>query len=217
MKVGIIDYGVGNLRSISNALNEIGAENIVSSNKKELEECQRLILPGVGAFNHGVNSLRERDLINFIKNQHFNKIPILGICLGMQLLTEASYEFGETKGLEIIEGKVKKIEDMNNLEKSLRLPIVGWFHIKETNIKAKKNYFLDKVLTKRLKGAKYYFIHSYSVNSESNDVIAVTEHLQTKTTAVIAKGNTIGTQFHPEKSGIYGLEFLKSFIFAALS
>ncbi len=217
MKVGIIDYGVGNLRSISNALNEIGAENIVSSNKKELEDCQRLILPGVGAFNHGVNSLKERDLINFIKNQHTNKKPILGICLGMQLLTESSYEFGETKGLGIIEGKVQKITNINNPNKNLRLPIVGWFNFEETNINFNNNDFLDKVLTKRLKEEKYYFIHSYSVNPESNGVIAITEHLQTKTTAVIAKGNTIGTQFHPEKSGIYGLEFLKSFIFTTLS
>ena len=122
--IGIIDYGVGNLRSIANALNECGAEQIITSNKNELNECEKLILPGVGAFKHGMDALRKRDLDDFVRNWHLREKPLLGICLGMQLLTELSYEFGKTKGLNLVDGIVKKISLQSNTAKKLRLPVV---------------------------------------------------------------------------------------------
>ena len=135
-KVGIINYGLGNLRSIENAILEIQGHPIISEKAAELKEVDCLILPGVGAFRHGMYALEERNLIQFIKEIYGSKIPLLGICLGMQLLTEISYEFKETRGLEIIEGRVEKIKlEVDHLNKNLRLPNVGWFPIQS-------NFFL---------------------------------------------------------------------------
>ena len=213
--IGIIDYGVGNLRSIANALNECGAEQIITSNKNELNKCEKLILPGVGAFKHGMNALRERGLDDFVRNWHLKEKPLLGICLGMQLLTEISYEFGETKGLNLVNGIVKKISLQSKIERKLRLPIVGWYKFKliEKNLKDKNNFLINKILTTKLSDSTYYFIHSFSAELTSKDLIAYTDHVDFKTTAIISRRNTIGTQFHPEKSGLNGIEFLKNYIF----
>ena len=211
--IGIIDYGIGNLGSISNALNEIGVGKIISSNKDELNNCEKLILPGVGAFKHGMNALRERGLDDFIKKWHLREKPLLGICLGMQLLTELSYEFGETKGLDLVDGIVKKISIQSTNTKKIRLPVVGWYKFKliKKNFEDKNNFLINKLLTEKLANSPYYFIHSFSAELTSQDLIAYTDHGEFKTSAIISRKNTIGTQFHPEKSGLNGIEFIKNF------
>ena len=209
-KVGIINYGLGNLRSIENAIIEIEGHPIISEQVTELAEVDCLILPGVGAFSHAMYALEERNLIQFIKEIYDSKIPLLGICLGMQLLTEISYEFQETIGLEIMEGRVEKIKlNVNHHNKNLRLPNVGWFPIQPTE-------YQTQISTKILEGInssdRFYFVHSYSVNMNSPFVTNYIKYQKKKISAVIAKENIIGTQFHPEKSGLKGLHILKNFI-----
>ena len=210
IKVGIINYGLGNLRSIENAIIEIEGQPIISEKITNLKGVDCLILPGVGAFSHAMYALKERNLIEFIREVYDSNIPLLGICLGMQLLTEISYEFKETIGLGIIKGKVEKINlkvDIPN--KGIRLPNVGWFPLKSTEYQTRIS---KKVLESVDAKDKFYFVHSYSVNMESPFISSYIKYQGNKISAVISKNNIIGTQFHPEKSGPKGLQILKSFI-----
>jgi glutamine amidotransferase len=196
-KIGIIDYGMGNLHSVKNALDFIGCETFISEDKTKLARADGLILPGVGAFPDAMKRLTTTQMDTFIKDIIKNK-PIMGICLGMQLLFDKGYEFKEVNGLGIIEGNVLKIES-----NGLKVPHIGWNELTFNN----NSILLDNINEK----SQVYFVHSYkAVVQDKNDIIAVTDYGE-KITAIVGKGNVFGCQFHPEKSGEIGLKILENF------
>ena len=199
--IGIIDYGRGNLHSVENALNYIGADCIASSDKKVLDRCDKLILPGVGAFRDAMESLQRADMVSYVKE---NKRPILGICLGMQLLFDRSYEFGECDGLSLIEGEVVKLEAYQN-DRKYKIPHMGW-----NSLEIRENQPLFKGIES---GVYTYFVHSYKCVPKNESDIASTTYYGEEICASVRSGNVFGTQFHPEKSGEKtGLVMLKNFV-----
>ncbi|MCC0739840.1 imidazole glycerol phosphate synthase subunit HisH [Clostridioides sp. ZZV14-5902] len=193
----IVDYGLGNIDSVSRGFKKAGIETKISNNLNEIKEANSLILPGVGAFRDSINALNKLDLVPIIK-EHVSKGKFLiGICLGMQLLYEKSYEYGEYEGLGLIEGSIDK------LDISLKVPHMGWNNIKFN----KKN---DDIL-KYIKEDDYvYFVHSYYANSSNEELVAFSEY-EKKIPAIVRKDNVYGIQFHPEKSGEVGLNILKAY------
>ena len=190
----IIDYGAGNLFSVKNALDYLGIENKVTKNAEDLRAADRLILPGVGAFPDAMRMLRESGLVEVIKEE-VQKKPLLGICLGMQMLFEKGYEFEETDGLGLIKGSVKLMTPEN-----LPIPHIGWNELELNNP--------CKLLEK---GGEYvYFVHSYAADCPSENVAAYCDYGM-KIPALVFNGNVYGAQFHPEKSGDKGLEMLRKF------
>lgn len=198
--ITIIDYGMGNVGSIKNMFRKIGYEALISSDKKDIGEASKLILPGVGRFDTAMGNLGNLDLTDLIKEKAGNGTPLLGICLGMQLLAENSEE-GSSKGLGIIPGNVQKF----SLESRYKVPHMGW---------NKLYYPPDSPLFKgfdQFEETRFYFVHAYYFNcSFTENVLAQTTYSHTFTSAV-QKGNTIGVQFHPEKSHVFGMSFLKNF------
>lgn len=193
----IIDYGAGNLFSVCNALNYLGCKNQVSSDKNDIIGADRLILPGVGAFGDAMDKLRDSGLIDVIKQEAVKK-PFLGICLGMQLLFEKSYEFGSHEGLGLIPGTVKLMEP----EGGLAIPQMGWNSLEFNN---------PCPLLKGISADSYvYFVHSYAAVCPDAYVSAYTDY-GGKVTALVGSGTVFGAQFHPEKSGETGLAILKNF------
>ncbi len=196
-KIGIIDYGMGNLHSVKNALDFIGAENFVSDKREELASADGLILPGVGAFPDAMDRLRETGLDSFIK-EYVKTRPLIGICLGMQLLFDKGYEFRECDGLSLIGGEVIKIE-----EEGLKVPHMGWNELKLVNP--------SPVAASLKDGDQVYFVHSYkAMVRDRADLVAVTDYGK-EITAMVAHGNVFGCQFHPEKSESVGLSILREF------
>lgn len=190
----IIDYGAGNLFSVKNALDYLGIENKVTKNAEDLRAADRLILPGVGAFPDAMRMLRESGLVEVIKEE-VQKKPLLGICLGMQMLFEKGYEFEETDGLGLIKGSVKLMTPEN-----LPIPHIGWNELE-----------LNKPCKLLEKGGEYvYFVHSYAADCPSENVAAYCDYGM-KIPALVFNGNVYGAQFHPEKSGDKGLEMLRKF------
>lgn len=190
----IIDYGAGNLFSVKNALDYLGIENKVTKNAEDLRAADRLILPGVGAFPDAMRMLRESGLVEVIKEE-VQKKPLLGICLGMQMLFEKGYEFEETDGLGLIKGSVKLMTPEN-----LPIPHIGWNELE-----------LNKPCKLLEKGGEYvYFVHSYAADCPSENVAAYCDYGM-KIPAFVFNGNVYGAQFHPEKSGEAGLEMLRKF------
>jgi imidazole glycerol-phosphate synthase subunit HisH len=211
-KVGIIDYGVGNLKSVANALLEIGVSPIVSADSESLLSCSHVILPGVGAFQHGMEALRARKLDLVVQQVAARGTPILGICLGMQMLMEFSSEFGRSAGLGLIPGEVRRFtrpEAAIASDEVLRLPNVGWLSIKASN---NINGLARRLLDGMSDDAKFYFIHSYCADSSGPAVAATSSYQGIDFSAVISQGNIAGTQFHPEKSGVHGLSMLRNFV-----
>lgn len=201
MSIVVIDYGMSNLGSITRALEECGASVIVSEDPKSLKTAEKIVLPGVGAFGDGMKNLNERGWSKIIREEVAgNKIPMLGICLGMQLLASKSYEGGEFEGLNLIEGEVVKFIPKNNE----RVPHVGWNEITKTQ---------ENVLFKNIEsGADFYFVHSYYFKAKNTeDIIATTDYCGEFASAV-SRENVYGTQFHPEKSVPIGFQVLKNFI-----
>lgn len=200
-KIGIIDYGMGNLHSVDNALRYIGFDTLISSDKSELSGADGLILPGVGAFPDAIELLRKLSFPEFIYSESKKK-PILGICLGMQLLFEKSYEFKECEGLGLIKGSVVKLR-AGQTDKRYKIPHIGYNGIRKTN---------DCPLFSGIDdGECFYFVHSYMGEcTDRGQLVAVTDHGE-EVTAAVADGNVFGTQFHPEKSGEVGLRLLKNF------
>ena len=195
-KICILDYGVGNIRSIFNALKILEIDCIFSSKKKDISNCSHLILPGVGSYGAAIFKLMNKIDINLLDNQ-VKKIckPILGICVGMQIFSTYGNEFGKYKGLNWIKGEVKKIDTKKIL------PHVGWNNVKIL----KKNLLMNE------QNQEFYFLHSYSFHSSDNKSIFGETVYDRKIQSIVIKDNIYGVQFHPEKSQISGLKVLKNF------
>ncbi len=200
--VAIVDYNMGNLRSVQKAFEYIGANAIVSNRPKDLEDAERIVLPGVGTFGDGMKNLKSLGLIDVLKEQiTVRKKPFLGICLGMQLLAKKSYEFGEFQGLSLIDAQIIKLSFVKN---GLRVPHVGWDSI---------NILKENSLTKHISnGDDFYFVHSYYMqNNDCADIVAICDY-GIEFSAAIMKENIFATQFHPEKSQGKGLDILSEFV-----
>lgn len=213
--IAIIDYGVGNLFSLQCSLKKIGADSIVTGDFGEIERADRLILPGVGAFGDASEKLKSSGLDEWIKKQVKEGKPLLGICLGMQLLFEKSYEYGEFEGLALLKGEVLPLEnalrksasfsDENALRGSdrLKIPHMGW-----NSLNLKKG--ASGIFCNTREGEYVYFVHSYYANCPKQILTATAEY-GIEVPAAVQKGRVYGTQFHPEKSGDSGLKILKAF------
>ncbi len=202
MRILIIDYGMSNLASVKRAVEECGVNPIVSSYPKDLTLAEKIILPGVGSFKDGMNNINSRGwteaLLNIVNKY---KIPVLGICLGMQLLADIGYEGGVVSGLGLIPGKVTKL---NNNKVNERIPHIGW---NEINI-IRNSPLLQDIPS----NADFYFDHSYHFKTKNqNDIIATTPYCG-KFSSIIGKKHIYGVQFHPEKSMPLGFKLLKNFI-----
>ena len=198
--IAIIDYGVGNLFSLSSSLKAIGAEAVITGDKETIKNADKLILPGVGAFSDAIAKLKATGLDKVIIEEAENGKPIMGICLGMQMLFEKSYEYGEYEGLSLIKGRVVPME--GSLPESLKIPHIGW-----NSLIIKKENPLFKYIKN---GDCVYFVHSFYAENCDSDLIAATEYGK-EHTAAVAKDNIYGCQFHPEKRGKVGLSILKAF------
>ena len=195
--VGIIDYGVGNLFSLRSSFAAIGVEAFVSGDAGELAKADRLILPGVGAFGDAAEKLRASGLDAFVREQAAAGKPLMGICLGMQLLFERSFEYGDHEGLGLLKGQVVGMS--GRLPEGLKIPHMGWNALKLT----KSAKLLEE-------GSYVYFVHSFYAENCEDSIAAVTDY-GIPITAAVEKGNIFGCQFHPEKSGNVGLAILKAF------
>ena len=199
--VAIIDYGVGNLFSLKSSFASIGEEAIVSADPEALRAADRLILPGVGAFGDAAAKLRESGLDKVLLEEVAKGKPLMGICLGMQMLFDVSFEYGEHRGLGLVPGEIRPIAEA--IPKELPIPQIGWNALR---IKG-ENHPIFKYIND---GDHVYFVHSYYGANCDESVIADTEY-GAYLTAAVAKGNVCGCQFHPEKSGKVGLAILKAF------
>ena len=198
--IAIIDYGVGNLFSLRSSFAMIGAQTVVSGDPDVLRAADRLLLPGVGAFEDARRKLAARGLDRVVLEQAAAGKPLMGICLGMQMLFEKSYEYGEHEGLALIPGSVVPMADQ--LPAGLKTPHIGW-----NALEIKRAHPL---LAGVKDGDCVYFVHSYYASGCGDALIAQTEY-GIPLTAAVAKGNVMGCQFHPEKSGQVGLNILKAF------
>ena len=198
--IAIVDYGVGNLFSLKSSLAAIGADAVVTADPLTLCAADKIILPGVGAFEDAARKLRESGLAQIIKDLAGAGKPLMGICLGMQMLFEKSYEYGEHEGLGLIPGSVRPIRDV--IPADYKIPHIGW-----NGLKFKGEHPLFAGLTE---GDCVYFVHSFYAADCDEAVIATAEY-GAELTAAVAKGNVMGCQFHPEKSGSVGLAILKAF------
>jgi glutamine amidotransferase len=206
-EIVVINYGIGNVKSMINALDKIGVKPVLTNDNDTILNADGVILPGVGAFSHGMENLMERNLITTINSFVSTQKPFLGVCLGMQMLMEESEEFGVTKGLGLIRGKVKKMPVPNNAPE--KLPHVNWNELVEPNENRWKNTILDSVSIK----SDVYFVHSFAAIPEyGSDVLASCKYGDVKFCAAVHKNNVYGTQFHPEKSGTLGLKILENFV-----
>jgi imidazole glycerol-phosphate synthase subunit HisH len=202
MTVVIIDYGLGNLASVRRALEKRDADVLLSDDPQSLKTAERIILPGVGSFADGMHNLNAGGWTDVIRREVLeNHVPILGICLGMQLLADVGHEGGKTKGLGLIRGEVRRLEPKDKAEK---IPHVGWNEIQKRN---------DTPLLAGIpSGADFYFVHSYYVDAEDkNDIAAVTRYAG-EFPSVLARNNVFGGQFHPEKSQRFGARLLCNFL-----
>lgn len=194
--IAVIDYGAGNLKSVTKALDHLGYANTIVSRPEELETADGMILPGVGAFPMCMAALRKSGMDQAILQQAEKK-PLLGICLGMQMLLDSSTEMGGDQGLGLIPGTVEKIET------NLKLPHIGWNSLNIVN---------PNPLTAGLSDGDYvYFVHSFCAKVKNSEDLALTTDYDTTVTAMIARGNVFGCQFHPEKSGPVGMTILRNF------
>ena len=206
MKIVIVDYGIGNVRSIYNAFSNQGLNPILSNDGEVILNADGLVLPGVGAFSHAMKNLIKYNLIDIIKNYAKTGKPILGICLGMQLLLEGSEEFGYTEGIGLVKGKVVKLPV--NKSNQVKLPNIGWRSIKPNVVKWKKT-----ILNEINLNSEMYFVHSFvSSITDENEILSVTDYSDVTFCSSLKKGNIYGCQFHPEKSSIIGLKIIKNFI-----
>ncbi len=198
--IAVIDYGVGNLFSIQSSFARIGADVVVTSDKNKIRNADRIMLPGVGAFRDAAAKLRETGLGELVKTEVNKGKPVMGICLGMQMLFEKSYEYGEYEGLGILQGEVIPMRGL--IDPKLKVPHIGWnaLHIERAGR-----------LLKYCKDGDYvYYVHSYFASKCQDSIIATSEY-DKAITAAVERDNVFGCQFHPEKSGEVGLNILRAF------
>ena len=199
--IAIVDYGVGNLFSLESSFAFIGQKAVVTSDEAVIAKADRLILPGVGAFGDAAEKLRKTGLDRVVIREAKAGKPLLGICLGMQLLFEKSYEYGEHEGLGLIKGAIQPIRDV--IPEGLKVPHIGWNALSFGAHKSSLFRYLKE-------GDHVYFVHSYFGTDCADSTIATT-HYGAPLTAAVADKNVFGTQFHPEKSGEVGLAILRAF------
>lgn len=197
--IGIIDYNVGNLGSVKRMIELAGGESIFVKSSEDLHSCDKLVLPGVGAFDHGVRKLRELDYF-FELNQLVlvEKVPILGICLGMQLMCKASEE-GSDNGLGWLDAAVEYINDAD-----VRVPHMGWNELKIVNE--------NSIIPTDMEHLRYYFVHSYAVRCKNKSDVVATSYYGSEFVSAFQKGNIYGVQFHPEKSHRFGRQLFEKFV-----
>ena len=200
--IAIVDYGVGNLFSLKSSFHAIGAEITVTSDPDVIRSADRIILPGVGAFADAAEKLKKSGLDQVILEETKNGKPLLGICLGMQMLFEKSYEYGEHVGLGLIPGAVRPIADV--IPSELKIPHIGWnpLHLRTPK---------DELFTYLNEEDCVYFVHSYYA-ADCDDYVIATAEYGAELTAAVARGNVMGCQFHPEKSVNVGLKIMKAFV-----
>lgn len=197
--IGIVDYGMGNLFSVSKALERLNAEYFISGNKEELMSADALLLPGVGSFRDAMKVLQ----VDTIKEFAASGKPLLGICLGMQLLFEDSEENGLTKGLGLLPGKVRRFPGKTAAGETYKVPHMGWNKLEFVN---------ESPLLKGLEEDYVYFVHSYYVSVENSEVLLAKADYHEEVSAVVGKDNIFGMQFHPEKSSKLGMALLNNFL-----
>lgn len=198
--IAIIDYGMGNLKSIKNALNLLNMDSVITSDKEVIRNAKAIILPGVGAFKQAMDNLKEKSLDTLIKEVAKEEKLILGICLGMQLLFEKGFEGEEEEGLGLLKGNIKKI----NPKERAKIPHMGWNKLIANNE--------DKNFSSSSSDKFVYYVHSFmATDYEEKDLVAYSNYGGLKIPGIVRKDNIIGMQFHPEKSGETGLNLLKEF------
>ena len=207
--VVIVDYGAGNISSVRNAFRHVGSEPLVSHDPDQISNAKSVVLPGVGSFGAAMSFLKttgaDAAVVQFAKTGK----PLLGICLGMQLLFDRSTEFGETPGLGLIGGEVEVLHKIAQSSEDWKIPNVGWRGLKSTREKP------DHILLDLPSDAEFYFTHSFSAaRVDAADVLATTRWSNADLVAVVRRDNLWGTQFHPEKSGLHGLQLLRNFLSA---
>ena len=210
--IAVIDYGLGNLRSVSKALESLGARVQTTNDPSIISKADGVVLPGVGAFRHGMENLKKLNLVPAIQEVANTGKPFIGICLGLQLLFSETEEHGIHKGLDIVKGKVKKF---TRTPKSLvcgfignmKIPHMGWNQIRYTS-NDKRNIIFNNIPD----NSYFYFVHSYYVECADEKTVAATTNYGIEFTSAIVKENIFGTQFHPEKSSTLGLKILENFI-----
>jgi len=199
--IAIVDYGVGNLFSLKSSMEAIGAETVVTGDAEALRKAEKIILPGVGAFEDAISKLRSTGLDAVIKEEASKSKPLMGICLGMQMLLDKSFEYGEYEGLGLIEGEVRCIDEV--IPKDLKIPHIGWNALKFSGEKHEIFKYINE-------GDFVYFVHSF-YGAKCQDATIATAEYGAELTAAVANRNVCGCQFHPEKSGDVGLKILKAF------
>lgn len=201
--IGIVDYGMGNLFSVSKALERIDVESFISDDPAELVKADGILLPGVGSFRDAMNLLERQKLDVFLKEYTESGGFLLGICLGMQLLFDESEENGPTKGLSLIPGKVVRFSGIDSKEQPYKVPHMGWNYL---------NFQYRSPLITDVKEDYVYFVHSYYIEAEDQTVVTASADYDVAVPAIVSKGNVYGMQFHPEKSGAMGMQLLKNYI-----
>jgi len=193
----IVDYGVGNLRSVEKAFAASGCEAVITSDHEVLRRAPRLVLPGVGAFGACMKALREHDMESVVRERVAAGVPLLGVCVGMQMLFESSEEFGEHEGLGLLPGRVRRFSD------ALHVPQTGWNQVHQRTASPLFESVADDSF--------FYFVHSYFCDASAADVVAGETEYGITYASVVTRGNICGVQFHPEKSQTAGLRVLKNF------
>ena len=202
--IAVIDYGVGNLFSLLSSLNYVGLDTKLTYNIEEIKNAKGIILPGVGAFRDAIGNLEKYGLKETLINEAKKGKPFLGICLGMQMLFEKSYEYGEYEGLGLINGTVEEIKKYIPENSDLKIPHMGW------NSLAINDGFKDDKILKDVDNNEYvYYVHSYFAKTDMKNIVAYSEY-GTKIPGIVKNENVYGMQFHPEKSGDTGLKLLKN-------
>lgn len=202
-QIVIIDYNMGNLRSVQKAFEKVGCDAVITNNHEIIKNASKIVLPGVGAFKDGMKNLEELGLIDILNEEIIkNKKPFLGICLGMQLIAKKSYENGETDGLGWVDAEVVKF-DFTDYDKKLKIPHVGW-----NNVNYKNNNVLFEDIANK---SDFYFVHSYHFQTKE-DIVTSTTDYGFDFVSSVNKNNIYAFQFHPEKSQVVGLKLIENFV-----
>lgn len=208
--VVVVDYGLGNLLSVSRALEHVGASVTITDSPVEIGRARRVILPGVGAFSDGMNGLHERGLVEVLQRYGASNRPLLGICLGMQLLFDASEEFGQHEGLGLVRGRVVAIPATGQDDKAHKIPHIGWNELVKPDSRSR---WEGTVLAGVPPGSGVYFVHSFAADpKDPRDRLADCYYDGRQVSAAVNSGALSGCQFHPEKSGEIGLHVLRNFL-----